>query len=168
MKQVPRYDSNASNPPGLKPSLSKVFNDTLEKLCIDCPMKQKIIIGNHNLDCSGGIREARYRNIQLRKYDGIHMFGPSGMKAYTASVINILNKAQLVKVTPPKYYDDGHKACNQARYQARHTNKRWDNSTQYSQKKVAPQAKSNQNNDYQYTVPTYSRFYKLGDFFPGN
>ena len=130
-------------------------------------MKKKIIIGNHNLDCSGGIREARYRNIQLRKYDGIHMYGPSGMKAYTASVVNIMNNAQLVEVTPPKYYDDGHKACNQARYQARHRNKRWDNSTQHRQKE-GPQENSNQKNDYQYTVPTYSRFSQLGDFLPGN
>ena len=95
------------------------------------------------------------------------MYGPSGMKAYTASVINILNKSQLVEVTPPKYYDDGHHKCNQARYQARHRNKRWENSTQYRQK-VAPEANSNQNNEYQYNVPTHSRFSKLGDFFPGN
>ena len=33
------------------------------------------------------------------------MFGPSGQKAYTASVMKILSSAQLVRVTPPKYYD---------------------------------------------------------------
>ena len=54
------------------------------------------------------------------------MFGPSGLKAYTASVLQILRSAKLVKVNPPKYYEayDQHKSCEQARYQARQQNRR--------------------------------------------
>ena len=101
MKQIPRYDSYSSNPPGLKPYLSKIFNETLDELLSCSKHKNKIHIGNHNLDCSGGVLEARYRDIQSKKFDGIHMYGPSGMKAYTDSVLRILSSAQLVKKTPP-------------------------------------------------------------------
>ena len=96
------------------------------------------------------------------------MFGPSGMKSYTNSVLNILSTAQLVKVTPPRYYDD-HKSCSQAKYQAQQTNRRTHPKPQYKQKTVQA-AGSEQLNDieYQYNVPTHSRFAKLSDFFPGN
>ena len=119
LKQTPRYDEKASNPPGLKPFLSSMINSTLDQLWSECSMKNKIIIGNHNLECSGGIREARYRNIQTNMHDGVHLYGPSGVKAYTTSVMNILSSAQLVETNPPKYYDEyNHKTCNQARYEA--------------------------------------------------
>ena len=118
MKQIPRHDANTSNPPGLKPFLSKIFNETLDLLWTDCSLKNKLVIGNHNLHCSRAIFEARYRNIQSNRLDGVHLYGPSGMKSYTASVINIMSAAQLVKATPPKYYDEyNHMKCNQASYQ---------------------------------------------------
>ena len=120
MKQIPRFDDVQSTPPSFKPLLSKIFNDTLASLKTTCPIKERIFIGEHNLFCSGGVREARYRCIQKRKYDGIHMFGPSGIKAYTASVVNILRSAQLVVTEPPKYLeDDDHQWCRQTRYQAK-------------------------------------------------
>ena len=157
MKQIPRYDSKASNPPGFKPFLSKMFNETLDQLWTNCSLKNKLFIGNHNLECSGGVFEARYRNIQSNRYDGIHLYGPSGMKAYTASVLNILSIAQLVKTTPPKYYDEfEHTKCNQARYQAKQ---------QYKDNKMKnSQAKTTNMDDYHYTVPTYNRYAKLGDY----
>ena len=99
MKQIPRYDCD------MKQKLSKLFNVTLEQLFEGCPYKSKITLGNHGLECSGGVFEARYENSQRKKYDGIHLFGPSGMKAYTNSVLSILTSAQLVLSVPPKYYD---------------------------------------------------------------
>ena len=153
MKQIPRYDSKSSNPPGLKPYLSKLFNETLEKLC-SSTQNSKIVLGTHNLDCHGGILEARYRSTQFQKFDGIHLYGPSGMKAYTASVINILNSAQLVKKTPPKYYDQfEHKKCEQARYQAKQV---------YRFKSVQTK-QSNKSNNYEYSVPTYNMFSYLDE-----
>ena len=68
--------------------------------------KNKLSVGHHNLECRGGVLDARYRNLQRKNYDGVHMYGPSGMKAYTASVVNILCTAQLVKQNPPKYLED--------------------------------------------------------------
>ena len=111
-KQIPRYDQSSSNPPGLKPFLSKLFNDTLDKLWSSCTIKNKLIIGNHTLECENGVYFARYRNIMADKCDGIHMYGPSGVKAYTASVMNIMSAAQLVLATPPRYYDEyEHQTC---------------------------------------------------------
>ena len=97
MKLAPRFDSI------IKQMLSKLFNDTLDQLYESYPHKSKVFPGNHSLDCSGWIFEARYRNSQTRKFDGIHLHGPSGMKAYTTSVLSILNSAQLVLTLI--YYD---------------------------------------------------------------
>ena len=161
MKQVPRYDNQSSNPPGLKPFLSNVFNETLDQLCRNSTFKNKLSIDNHNLECSGGRFEARYRNIQSKRFDGIHLYGPSGMKAYTASILNILSSAQLVKKTPPKYYDEfEHMKCDQARYQARQQFR--------VQGNKKSKARVSGKDDYQYTVPTYNKYAGLGNNFQGN
>jgi hypothetical protein len=74
--------------------------------------KEKITIGNHNIDCVGAIKESRYRVTKTGKYDGINLIGSSGHKAYTNSVINILKFAHL---TSPDYVS--HQTCPQTRYQ---------------------------------------------------
>ena len=162
MKQIPRYDSKSKMLPGLKPYLSKLFNDTIDQLFAKCQaqVKNKVIIGNHNLECSGGIFEARYRNIQSNMFDSIHLYGPSGMKAFTASVLNILSSAQLVQTTPPKYYDQFvRKEREQARNQAKH-----------DQQKTEQSRRHNATNDYHYRVPTYNKFADLAahDNYQGN
>ena len=75
-------------------------------------LKDKINIGNHNIECTGAIREARYRETKTGKYDGIHLYGSSGCKAYTLSVVNILKNAQL---TSSEY--EYHQSCAQHKYQ---------------------------------------------------
>ena len=167
MKQTPRYDFLNSNPPGMKSALSGLFNETLDKLLSQSALKSRVIVGNHNHDCSGGVLQSRYRSIQSNKFDGVHMYGPSGEKAYTASVLNILSSAQLVIVNPTKYYDEyDHQSCDQARYQAnaKNTNRR-----PIQNKKNRPNmAGKYQETSSQFTVPTHNRFAKLGDFFPKN
>ena len=161
LKQTPRYDFLTSNTPGLKPRLSTLFNETLDQLGNNCTFKDKLVIGTHDLNCSGGILQARYRDTKSGKFDGVHMYGPSGQKAYTASVVKILNSAQLVQYTPPKYYDElDHQSCPQARYQTRQKiyQVRQNNDTR---------GKST-DSTYRYTVPTHNRFTQLGDYFPGN
>ena len=112
---------------------------------------------------------AWYRNIQSNKYDGVHMYGPSGEKAYTASVLNILSSAQLVVVKPPKYYDEyKNQSYKQGRYQAKAKNT---NRRQAQNKMNRPNnnmAGNYQDNRSQYAVPTHNRFSQLGDFFPKN
>ena len=159
LKQVPRYDSSSSSPPGLKPYLSNLFNENIDKLC-KSTQSSKIIIGNHNLECHGGVFQARYRNTLANRFDGVHLYGPSGMKAYTASVLNILSSAKLVVRTPPKYYDQfPHARCPQAKYQATQTRR-------YRQEK------STLNTQYsrysQYSVSTQNKFDGLADWSQGN
>ena len=95
MTMTPRYDARTSDPKSLKPILAQVFNNTLGELWLDSSMKDKVVIGLHNLECVGGVREARYRDTNNRKYDGIHLHGPSGGKAYTISVIDILKEFDI-------------------------------------------------------------------------
>ena len=147
------------------------------------------MIGNHSLECSGGVLQARYNNSQSGKFDGIHLFGPSGGKAYTASVMDILREAGLVKTEPPKYYDElDHKNCEQARYQASQARRiaaqhisgsshnfyrKTTNNIRAFKNTNTKQGKETEANiraygNYQYEVPTFNRFSKLGDFFPEN
>ena len=112
LKQIPRYDKSDVDPLSLKSSLSILFNNTLTNLWMECPDRQRIAVGNHNIECSGAIRESRYRHTKTGKYDGIHMFGSSGSKAYTLSVLNILKTAN---VTSSDY--DFHLSCAQFQYQ---------------------------------------------------
>ena len=99
--------------------------------------------------------QARYRNNQTKRFDGVHLYGPSGMKAYTASVLNILNSAQLVVRTPPRYYDQfPHMRCPQARYQA------VQKARSYRQEKSA--------HTTQYSVTTQNKYSALADWSQGN
>ena len=95
------------------------------------------------------------------------MYGPSGPKTYTASVLSILSSAQLVEQSPPKFLDD-HNNCRQARYQDRQTKKGRNIGTQRGPPQTQRDIYQNSSTEYQYSVPTYSRFSKLADFIPGN
>ena len=99
MNQTPRYDDKEVDPLSLKQALALLFNNTLSELWLDSPLKDKLVIGTHNLECVGGIKEARYRDTRKRMYDGVHMYGPSGMKAYTISVLDILKAAKILDQT---------------------------------------------------------------------
>ena len=168
LKQVPRYDAFSSTIPGLKPFLAKLYNDTVDQLGAGCSFKDKLVIGNHTLDCSGGVMLARYKDIKSGRFDGVHLYGPSGQKAYTESIMQILNLAQLVKVNPPKYYEEyDHQTCSQANYQNKLGNKRHQTKTKRSRHSRNITSRSTVS-DYQYSVPTQNRYAKLGDFFPKN
>ena len=79
------------DPHQLKPALSSLFNAELFQSWLNSEQKDKIFIGRHELECTGGVREARYGQARHPRYDGIHMSGVSGSNAYTKSVINIFN-----------------------------------------------------------------------------
>ena len=113
MKQIPRYDRTDIDPLSIKQALSQIFNSSLTDLWLASPNKNKIFVGNHNLECSGGIRVSRYRNIQTGAWDRIHLFGSSGMKFYTKSVLNILKQAGLVET------DYEHKSCFQTNHHSK-------------------------------------------------
>ena len=72
MKQTPRYDPAKTDPNCLKPVLSQLFNHTITDLWMTSQLKSKIVVGSHNIDCTGSIREARYRITKSGFFDGIH------------------------------------------------------------------------------------------------
>ena len=111
MKQIPRYDPSRVDPMGLKATLSMLFNSTITSLWMDSA-DERIFIGSHNIECTGAIRESRYRHTKSGKFDGIHLYGSSGMKAFTLSVLNILKAAN---VTSSEH--DFHQSCAQFKYQ---------------------------------------------------
>ena len=105
------------DPLSLKPALAHLFNNTLAEMWIESPLKKKLVIGIHNLECTGGIKEARYRNIRSRKYDGLHLYGPSGKKAYTISVLNILKKADICELEETHSAQEFYKNILNVQYQ---------------------------------------------------
>ena len=112
MKQIPRYDPSDVDPLSLKPSLSLLFNNTMTNLWMESPYKEKIFIGTHNIECSGSIREARYRHTKSGRCDYVHLWGSSGSKSYTLSVLHILRAAH---VTSSEHLF--HQTCAQYKYQ---------------------------------------------------
>ena len=113
MKQIPRYDPTSKDPCAIKAALSQLFNDTLVQLWLGSPLKDRMTIGTHSLECQGGVRDARYRNG--KKYDGIHLYGPSDKKSYTESVLNIIRVAGHIRISPPSYFRRFHRALNQTK-----------------------------------------------------
>ena len=70
-KQIPRYDKFVTKPPGLKTSLSHLFNVTLDQLGAKSDLKNKLFIGEHTIACDGAQREARYRDTKTGRYNGV-------------------------------------------------------------------------------------------------
>ena len=112
MKQTSRYDPLDVDPLSLRPALSQLFNNTLVEEWMNSPMREKIFIGTHNIECSGSIQAARYRHTKSGRFDGLHLYGSSGSKSYTNSVLNILQSASLLS---EEYVF--HRSCPQARRQ---------------------------------------------------
>ena len=113
MKQIPRYDHASNDPHAIKAALSQLYNDTLMQLWLASPLKDRLTIGSHRLECSGGVRESRYRF--RNKFDGVHMFGQSDRKAYTESVLRIIRDAGHIKSPPPSYFRRYHKTEDEAK-----------------------------------------------------
>ena len=88
MERVPRFDTKGDDPTSVKSDLSHFANDVLHQLLDNSELKDKIIIGKHNIECSPDAREYIYG--RGTNFDGIHLCGPSGQKAFTSSIANIL------------------------------------------------------------------------------
>ena len=155
MKQIPRYDPISNDPQGVKPVLRQLYNDSLVQQWLNSPLKDKIKLGNHELECTGAVREARFRSG--RKYDGIHLYGPSGRKAYTESVLMILRSAGLIKTPPPsyfhRYHDDKINNARQDKYYCPTQDTDYLNDRDIRVK--------NYQSRYQYSIPTTNRFSHL-------
>ena len=121
---------------------------------MESPHKDKIQLGNHTLECTGGVRKARY--LLGNKYDGLHMYGPSGRKAYTESVLQIIRGAGVIRSSPPNYFHDYHE------HPTFKTQEKYVCPTQdrdYLRDRDARQTHAS----YQYGVQTFNRFNFSGD-----
>ena len=166
MKQTPRYDPVSSDPLSLKPALSELFNNILTEQWMSSTVRNKIVVGSHNLECSGAIQQSRYRQSKSGRFDGVHLLGNSGPKFYTLSVLNILRKAQL---TSPEY--EYHQSCAQTQYGYQNRSHRLYRNTSQLKKQTKtkfhsdrPTSRKQKNNMNTYSVPTYNRF----ELFQGN
>ena len=122
MPLIPRFDDKRTDPLSIKSVLTDIYNKTLIQAWLESESesKNKIYVGVHDL------------------------YGPSGRKDYTRSVMNIFKGAQMLKSTfslsmesskwskppthqtnkhmeypQPSYQKDVHTDCPQARYQRR-------------------------------------------------
>ena len=129
-------------------SVDQLFNTTLTEQWMTCQHKDKIFIGTHNIECSGSIKESRYRETKTGRFDGVHLYGSSGQKAYTLSVLNILKAAQL---TTSDF--DFHQSCAQSQY--KQTNR--SNNVRSNRQGAGQTAHSRRQTGY-YSIPTQNRF----------
>ena len=124
MNHAPRYDSSDVDPVGLKPILANFANSYFLELWLDSPLKNKIIIGSHSLECTGDEKVRRYTDERNGRCDGVHMYGRAGKAAYTDSVLNILissiqpqNPAQQKHASQTS--NDDHTSCPQTNYKSK-------------------------------------------------
>ena len=97
---------------------------------------------------------------------GIHMFGPSGRKAYTESVLSILRDAELIRCPLPSYFrryhsvsDNQTKPETQERYTCPTQNTDWQNDKDIRKNSNNyVKSKQNTNSAFEYAVPTSNRF----------
>ena len=127
LEHPPRFDPQSVDPVGLKPQLAKFANLTYSQLWLSSVYKDKIKIGSHKLDCSENKFSDKYINTKTNRYDGLHMYGVDGKRAYTKNLINIfkdllqntLETAKLTNQTTDSY----HRTCPQTLYQEAHRQK---------------------------------------------
>ena len=117
MEHPPRFDGRNSH-------LVQVANNVLRQIHAKSPYKDRIVVGQHSLECtvSGSTHMNRYRDNNTGRYDGVHMYGRTGMKDYTDSVNSILLMAfpeDTPVHSPPRAElgKEDHTWCEQAQYQ---------------------------------------------------
>ena len=162
MKQIPCYDRANMDTLAIKQALSQVFNNTMTDLWLKSQFKHKIFVGNHNLECEGGIRESRYKNIMTGAFDGIHLLGSSGGKYFTQNPLNILKLAGLIKS------DFYHQNCAQSQYQAKQRGFKKKMSLYPVNKNVRKPADKPRLFRDTYSIPLANRFAGLPEEFAGN
>ena len=101
LEHPPRFDRKEKDPLSLKPEFAKYANSLYRQLWFESSLKDKIVIGQHNLECSEKARLDRYTDRKNNRYDGIHMYSYEGKIAYTDSVMSILSVTINLKEPRP-------------------------------------------------------------------
>ena len=156
MEHPPRFDDEN------RAKLAKLANFTLNQLWSLSTLKSKISIGHHSLESTGlGLTHlARYKDLSNGNYDGVHLYGRTGVRDYTDSVRSILTvslsvdtPAQSVPWSVSGSRDDDHTSCSQAQYQWRQLQKIHKNRQTHS----SANTRYVNNSSYR-SIPTQNRF----------
>ena len=101
LEHTPRHDDPA------KSELASLANKTLHSARNESEFSENIMIGTHSgLRVDGMEKRRRFtndgsnghsRHVRNGAYDGLHMYSQAGAEAFTASLINILKEAGLVR-----------------------------------------------------------------------
>ena len=75
MKHVPRHDISTVDLTGIKAKLAIFANSTFTQLWHSSRMKDKIVVGRHNLKCKDDMINAWYKDDWSGRFDGVHMYG---------------------------------------------------------------------------------------------
>ena len=70
--------------------MAKFANSTIYQLWLASPLKNKMRVGKYLLDCSDDLMRTRYTDDKTKKFDGVHMYGYFGRRAFTRSLTRIL------------------------------------------------------------------------------
>ena len=93
MEHFPRYDTKDADPQQIKTKLAKYANNVLAQIWLNSPYRNKILIGQHNVEVGEfGIKhDEAFKND--KRYDGVHFDGKSGPNIYNKSLIHMIRKA---------------------------------------------------------------------------
>ena len=119
LEHNPRFDVAVADPTGLKPKLAKFANAKLAQLVNSSVLKDKLVIGKHNLDCSGERINGMYTDNRNGRFDGVHLYGREGYRAFTSSLLNIIKSVlpTPTKTASPSSTPFSHDTCPQSQYQ---------------------------------------------------
>ena len=142
MEHPTRFDSAELDPIRLKPALAEFANSFMTELWTKSPLKDRMAIGYHSFDKSVA-HELLFQDMRTNRYDGVHFYGPLGRKAYTKSVLKIVQPNVVVGLNNPLSQksnrkpsdnipnsEDDHKQCPQAKYQQRKSSQAYHPSVQ--------------------------------------
>ena len=150
MEHPPRFD-------GLKSQLGETAKKALRQFQKSSIYKDNIVIGQHSLESPGvgHTHTARYQDYFTGRYDGVHLYGPTGARDYTDSVDSMLLMAMSMPDTRAEVnnMEGDHTDCEQTRYQRRQTIKLANRQTEHRYDQHSSKAPF-----FTHPVPTRNRF----------
>ena len=144
MEHSPRHDDPRVDPTGIKSKLAEYANATFATMLHNFGTGNKITLGKHNLDCQADMINTWYTDDNTGRHDGIHFLGSRGTKAYTWSVLEIIQN-----ILPSNSFTD-HSSCPQAKYAKSQKQKQLKTLSHIYRRNI-------------YTVPMQNRFDILGN-----
>ena len=131
MQHFPRWDTHRDDPYGAKPLLAELANNTLLRMVDESRHNDRIMVGVHSgLQVEGQAMTDMMtnhgdnwnsRNVKQGKFDGVHYYSRQGQEALTASMLEVLRQAGLVRqarASAPRVADNQWKVVGRGPRQA--------------------------------------------------